>query len=34
MSEIKVDQYTSLKLDHSDKYGYSIIEGWVTQDGE
>ena len=33
MIEIKIDQYTTLKLEDSGQYGYKLIEGWIDKEG-
>lgn len=31
---ITVDQYTALKLEFSEQYGWKLIEGWVGREGD
>lgn len=31
---IKVDQYTALKIEQTEKYGVKLLEGWTGRDGD
>lgn len=31
---ITVDQYTALKLEFTEQYGWKLIEGWVGREGD
>ncbi len=31
---VKVDQYTSVKIEDSGEYGWKLIEGWINREGE
>jgi len=34
MSVKMIDQYTVLQVQDRGKYGYSLVEGWMNQNGE
>lgn len=33
MDFIEIDKYTAVKLEYSEQYGYSLVEGWIPDDG-
>jgi hypothetical protein len=32
--EIKVDQYTAVKLEDGGKWGWKLVEGWINREGD